>query len=200
LERKGRGKLGKGAGKLPGRQRRCCCCCAPNHPAAAVDATPLSRAKTSGMRVFHSSTPRADSRPGLVAGGRVQPFVAAAGAPRRRQGRRLLAGGRRIWAPRGGVGGRGGCVRRTARARGRGGYVRSGLGSRSREKETVQTRDWAAGPYRLGRDVSILKFPVHITWDTRTRRGYVSRPYPRCIRIGYVSDTGYGTAVTDPCF
>ena len=76
----------------------------------------------------------------------------------------------------------------------------SGLGSRSREKETVQTRDWAAGPYRLGRDVSILKFPVHITWDTRTRRGYVSRPYPRCIRIGYVSDTGYGTAVTYPCF
>jgi len=52
LERKGRGKLGKGAGKLPGRQRRCCCCCAPNHPAAAVDATPLSRAKTSGMRVL----------------------------------------------------------------------------------------------------------------------------------------------------
>ena len=126
MERKGRGKLGKGAGKLPGRQRRCCCCRAPNHPAAAVDATPLSRAKTSGMRVFHSSTPRADSRPGLavagsrrvagaalrrrrgtqglVAGGRVQLFVAVAGDPRRRRGRRLVAGGRRIWTPRGGVG------------------------------------------------------------------------------------------------
>ena len=78
--------------------------------------------------------------------------------------------------------------------------MRSGLGSRSREKGTVQTRDWAAGPYRLGRDVSILKFPAHITWDTRTRRGYVSRPYPRRIRIGYVSDTGYVGAMTYPCF
>ena len=89
MERKGRGKLGKGAGKLPGRQRRCCCCCAPNHPAAAVDATPLSRAKTSGMRVFHSSTPRADSRPGLaVAGSR---RVAGAALRRRRGTRGFIA-------------------------------------------------------------------------------------------------------------
>lgn len=71
---------------------------------------------------------------GLVAGGRVQPFVAVAGAPRRRRGRRLVAGGRRIWAPRGGVGGRGGCVRRTARRH----------GSRSRVGWAVST-----GPRRL---------------------------------------------------
>ena len=162
MERKGRGKLGKGAGKLPGRQRRCYCCRAPNHPAAAVDATPLSRAKTSGMRVFHSSTPRADSRPGLavagsrrvagaalrrrrgtrglVAGGRVQLFVAVAGAPRRWRGRRLVAGGRRIWTLRGGVGiwtprAGGGCVR-TLRV--------GGVGSRSKENGMVVS--WA-GPY-----------------------------------------------------
>jgi len=72
----------------------------------------------------------------------------------------------------------------------------SGVGH-DRKKGTVES--WA-GPYRLGQDVSIRKFPAHITWDTRTRRGYVSRPYPRRIRIGYVSDTGYGTAVTYLCF
>ena len=95
---------------------------------------------------------------GLVAGVRVQLFIAVAGAPRRQRGRRLVAGGRPIWTPRGGV---------------------SQLG-------------WAVSS-RLGRNVSVREFPAQIRRDTRTRCGYVSRPYPG--RIAYVSDTGYAPSL-----
>ena len=45
-----------------------------------------------------------------------------------------------------------------------------------------------------------VSFQRHCCRDTRTRRGYVSRPYPRRIRVGYVSDTGYAPSLPYPCF
>jgi len=48
--------------------------------------------------------------------------------------------------------------------------------------------------------VSVREFLASLFRDTRTRRGYVSRPYPRRIRVGYVSDTGYAPSLPYPCF
>ena len=48
--------------------------------------------------------------------------------------------------------------------------------------------------------VSVHEFLASLFRDTRTRRGYVSRPYPRRIRVGYVSDTGYAPSLPYPCF
>ena len=66
-------------------------------------------------------------------------------------------------------------------------------------------REWDGGKLgwavsELGRDVSIREFPAQISRDTRTRRGYVSWPYPGRIRVGYVSDTGYARNLLCPCF
>ena len=48
--------------------------------------------------------------------------------------------------------------------------------------------------------VSVREFLASLFRDTRTRRGYVSRPYPKRIRVGYVSDTGYAPSLPYPCF
>ena len=48
--------------------------------------------------------------------------------------------------------------------------------------------------------VSVREFLASLFRDTRTRRGYVSRPYPRRIRVGYVSNTGYAPSLPYPCF
>ena len=126
---------------------------------------PISGGRDSSSPSPDAALRRRRGTRGLVAGGRVQLFVAVAGAPRRQRGRRLVAGGRPIWTPRGGV---------------------SQLG-------------WAVSS-RLGRNVFVREFLAQIRRDTRTRRGYISRPYPKRIRIGYVSDTGYAPSLPYPCF
>jgi len=75
-----------------------------------------------------------------------------------------------------------------------------GVGSRSKENGMVVTGKLGWAVSELGRDVSIREFPAQISRDTRTRRGYVSLPYPGRIRIGYVSDTGYARNLPCPCF
>ena len=161
MERKGRGKLGKGAGKLPGRQRRCCCCRAPNHPAAPVDATPLSRrhqACTSYTVPLLGRTAGQGSSLLDLEGSRAQLFVAVAG-----RGGSLLEAGCSSSSPSRGIlvagEGRGwllvggGSGRRVGESgiwmpRADSGCVRTlhvgGVGSRSKENEMVVS--WA-GPY-----------------------------------------------------
>ena len=48
--------------------------------------------------------------------------------------------------------------------------------------------------------VSVREFLASLFRDTRTRRGYVSLPYPGRIRVGYVSDTGYARNLPCSCF
>ena len=92
-----------------------------------------------------------------------------------------------------------------------GGGGRSGTGGTRPWEERSSTRPWARGAARADRAVRaagsslldtypFVSFQRHCCRDTRTRRGYVSRPYPRHIRVGYVSDTGYAPSLPYPCF
>ena len=161
MERKGRGKLGKGAGKLPGRQRRCCCCRAPNPPAAAVDAVVARQdIRHARLHKFHSSggqpararrcwiskgRGRSSSSPSRDAGARC--WRPGAALRRRRGGSsspaRAEAGCRRAadldaaWGSRG-------PGRRVRAAAACGLCTWEGVGSRSKENGMVVS--WA-GPY-----------------------------------------------------
>ena len=97
-----------------------------------------------------------------------------------------------------------------AERRGRsGGGGRSGTGgTRPWEERSSMRPSEAAWADRAARAAGsspldtypFVSFQRHCCMDTRTRRVYVSRPYPRRIRVGYVSDTGYAPSLPYPCF
>ena len=67
-------------------------------------------------------------------------------------------------------------------------------------EERSSTRPRASGAARADRAARFREFLASLFRNMRTRRGYIFRPYPRRIRVGYVSDTGYAPSLPYPCF